>query len=145
MIDEMKIRLGQNSEKEIEKWVNKKTKKEGNTALHYASYIGNIDLIITLIKNKADVKITNLSGDNMLHMAARGNNLNSFVYFKEKFNMNIESIDEMNSTPLHKACYYGSDLIMNYILSFNIDINLRDKDGYTPLHLAVIAGKLNKL
>ncbi len=141
MIDEMKLRFGKNSEKDIEKWVNKKTKKEGNTALHYASYIGNIDIIITLIRNKANVKITNFKGNDVLHLAAKGNNLNSFVYFKEKFNMNIESKDELNSTPLHIACFYGSDLVVNYILNFNININDRDKEGFTPLHLAANAGK----
>ena len=50
MIDEMKIRLGIDAQKEIEIWVNQKTNKEGNTAIHYASYVGNIDIIERLIK-----------------------------------------------------------------------------------------------
>jgi len=142
MIDEMKIRLGVDAEKEIQKFVNKKTNKEGNSALHFASYLGNIDIIKILIENKAEVLICNFSGNNVLHMAAKGNNANSFIYFKEKFNINIESTDDINSTPLHRACFFGSDLVTNFILSFNVNINHKDKEGFTPLHLAVIAGKI---
>ena len=141
MIDEMKIRLGIDAQKEIEIWVNQRTKKEGNTAIHFASYIGNIDIIERLIKYKADTNISNFNGNNVLHMAAKGNNPNSIIYFKEKYNMNIESVDELDSTPLHRACFFGSDLVTNFILSFNVNINYKDREGFTPLHLAVIAGK----
>ena len=140
MIDEMKIRLGIDAQKQIEIWVNQKTKKEGNTAIHFASYIGNMDVIDKLIKFKANVEISNFNGNNVLHMAAKGNNPNAIIYFKEKYNMDIESVDELESTPLHRACFYGADLTVNFILSFNVNINYKDREGYTALHLAVIAG-----
>jgi ankyrin repeat protein len=141
MIDEMKIRLGIDAQKQIEIWVNQKTKKEGNTAIHFASYIGNIDIIDKLIKFKANAEISNFYGNNVLHMAAKGNNPNSIIYFKEKYNIDIESVDELESTPLHRACFYGAFLAANFILSFNVNIDYRDKEGFTPLHLAVMSGK----
>lgn len=140
MIDEMKIRLGLDAQKEIEIWVNQKTKREGNTAIHFASFKGNIDIIEKLIKFKADVEICNSNGNNVLHMAAKGNNPNTIVYFKEKYNMDIDSMDDLQSTPLHRACFFGCDLATNFILSFTNNINYKDKEGYTPLHLAVMAG-----
>ncbi len=137
----MKIRLGIDAQKYIEKWVNQKTKKEGNTAIHYASYIGNMDIIEKLIKYKANVEISNLNGNNVLHMAAKGNSPNSIIFFKEKYNINLESVDEKDSTPLHRACFYEAFSAANFILSFNVNINYKDKEGFTPLHLAVMNGK----
>src|SRR5690349_19047648 len=43
MIDEMKVRLGIDAKKEIKKFVNLKS-EQGHTALHYASYRGNIQI-----------------------------------------------------------------------------------------------------
>jgi len=143
MIDEMKIRLGIDAQKQIEKWVNQKSKRQGFTALHYASFNGNIDIIEKLIKYKADIEASNNRGLNVLHMAAQGNSPNTMIYFKEKYNMNIQSVDEICSTPLHWACYSGSDSVINFLLSWQINLNYKDKEGITPLHLAVMSGKFN--
>lgn len=40
-------------------WINKQTTKDKFTALHYASFRGNIDIIEILIENKADINISN--------------------------------------------------------------------------------------
>jgi len=140
MIDEMKIRLGIDAQKQIEKWVNQKSKRQGYTALHYSAFNGNLDILEKLIKYKADVEISNNRGLNVLHMAAQGNSPNILIYFKEKFNMNIQSVDEICSTPLHWACYSGSESALNFLLSWDINLNYKDKEGITPLHLAVMSG-----
>jgi len=141
MIDEMKIRLGIDAQKHIEKWVNQKSKKQGFTAIHYASFNGNIDIIEKLIKYKADVETSNNRGLNVLHMAAQGDSPNSLIFFKEKYNMNIQSVDEIYSTPLHWACYSGSKFCIDFLLSWDINLNYKDREGITPLHLAVVSGK----
>lgn len=141
MIDEMKIRLGVDAQKEIEKFVNSKSKRQGFTAMHYASFNGNIDIIEKLIKWRADIEVSNYRGLNVLHMAAQGNSPNTLVYFKEKYNMNLQSVDEICSSPLHWACYSGSDLAINFLLSWDVNLNYKDKEGITPLHLAVMSGK----
>jgi len=140
MIDEMKIRLGIDAQKQIEKWVNQKSKRQGYTALHYSAFNGNLDILEKLIKYKADVEISNNRGLNVLHMAAQGDSPNILIYFKEKFNMNIQSVDEICSTPLHWACYSGSESALNFLLSWDINLNYKDKEGITPLHLAVMSG-----
>lgn len=55
---------------QIKEWVNLKTHDDGFTALHYASFRGNIVLIKLLIKNGADINSKNKFGINMLHVAA---------------------------------------------------------------------------
>jgi ankyrin repeat protein len=60
------------SDAEMRKWVNKKTNDEGFTALHFASFRGNIVLVRLLIEQHADISVRNKFGINMLHVAAQG-------------------------------------------------------------------------
>lgn len=138
MIDELKLRLGADAKPEITKWVNEKS-EQGYTAIHYASYRGNIDIINKLIENGAEVEVTNKRGLNVLHMAAQGNQPNALVYFKDKYFLNIQSVDELGSTPLHWACYTGSENSVVFLLSWSLDVNSKDREGLTPLHLAVMS------
>ena len=76
-------------------------------------------------------------------MAAKGNQTSSLIYFKEKYFQNIESRDINESTPLHLACEKGSENVVNFLLSFNIDINCQDKFGRTPLFICVVFNQKN--
>jgi palmitoyltransferase len=138
MIDEMKLRLGIDSKIEIKNWINEKS-EQGHTSLHYASYRGNIDIINKLIDNGAEVEVSNNRGLNVLHMAAQGNQPNALVYFKEKFLLNIQSVDDLGSTPLHWACYTGSETSVMFLLSWNPTVNAQDREGLSALHLAVMS------
>ena len=112
----------------------------GYTAIHYASFRGNIDIIELLIQNGADFLVKSPKGLNVLHLAAQGDRPDSLIYFKEKYKLDICERDLNGSTPLHWASFVGSDNILNFLLSWNIDINVQENMGYTPLHLAVMSG-----
>ena len=139
MIDEIKLRLGEESPEVLKKWINIST-KEGNTPLLYACFRGNVDLIIKLLENQADYTASNCQGLNCLHVSAQANKPQSLIYMLERFGLDINTRDSVNSTPLHWACYTGSQDAVNFVLAQNAEINLQDKEGYTPLHLAVISG-----
>jgi ankyrin repeat protein len=138
MFDEMKRRLGIEARDEIRNWINSQS-EQGYTAIHYAAYRGNIDVINKLIDNGAIVEICNKRGLNVLHMAAQGNQPSSLVYFKEKYSLDIHSVDDMGSTPLHWACYTGSENSVLFLLCWNPKLNAQDREGLTPLHLAVMS------
>lgn len=125
----------------LKKWINTKS-NQGYTAILFASYRGNIDTIRLLVENGADIYATNIQGLNVIHMASQGNQPSSIVYFKEKFNFDLMTLDGVGSTALHWACYTGSEDAFNFLLSYNADINCRDNEGLTPLHLAIISGKI---
>ncbi len=72
----------------------------------------------------------------MLHVAAQGDQAYSLTYFKEK-GLDLHEKDEENSTPLHWACFAGSDTAIYYLLAWDADIHAKDNIGFTPLHLAV--------
>jgi ankyrin repeat protein len=58
------------SRQELSEWVNLATTKDQFTALHYASYRGNIHFCESLIENRADQEKRNAYGLNVLHIAA---------------------------------------------------------------------------
>jgi palmitoyltransferase len=126
-------------------FLNSKTKKEGFTPLHFLSYNGNIPLIKLIIENGAQVNFLSNTNLNLVHMSAKGNQTSSLIYFKEKYFQNIESRDINESTPLHLACEKGSENVVNFLLSFNIDINCQDKFGRTPLFICVVFNQKNIL
>ena len=38
---------------------------------------------------------------------------------------------------MHWACYSSSEVALSYLLAWDPELNIRDEEGYTPLHLAV--------
>ena len=140
MIESFKLRKDFNKTV-LRNWINRKS-NHGYTAILFASYRGNIDTIKYLIDNGADIYSINEQGINVIHMASQGNQPSSIVYFKEKYNYDLMSVDEVGSTALHWACYTGSEDAFNFLLSYNVNINSEDNEGLTSLHLAIISGIL---
>ena len=127
------------SKEQFTELINKKNTK-GITALHYASFQGNIDIIKYLINYGADILALTTRNLNVLHFASQGNQPNALVYYYifHKDKINLEKVDKGGSTPLHWACYSGSVEIAMYLINYNVSINIKDLNGNTPLHLAVI-------
>ena len=120
----------------IKNWVDAPSSAEEFTALHLASFKGNMDAIRALIAYGANSHAVNKFGLNMLHVAAQGDVACSLYFFKEK-GVDLDLQDGRGSTPLHWACYSTSEVALKYLLAWGPDMNLRDNEGYTPLHLAV--------
>eukprot|EP00354_Favella_ehrenbergii_P011337 CAMPEP_0170456526 /NCGR_PEP_ID=MMETSP0123-20130129/4129_1 /TAXON_ID=182087 /ORGANISM="Favella ehrenbergii, Strain Fehren 1" /LENGTH=187 /DNA_ID=CAMNT_0010720029 /DNA_START=892 /DNA_END=1454 /DNA_ORIENTATION=- len=121
---------------EIKTWVEQRTLKDRFSALHLASFKGNMDAIETLMVYGADPLAINFFGLNMLHVAAQGDSAASLYYFR-RLKLDINMQDKRGSTPLHWACYSHSEIALSYLLAWGPSLNTQDQDGYTPLHLAV--------
>ncbi|EAR94873.2 DHHC zinc finger protein (macronuclear) [Tetrahymena thermophila SB210] len=120
-------------------WFNIKT-EGGFTALHFASYRGDLKIIQFLINNGADIQARNSKGLNSVHIAAQGDQPISIRYF-QKIGLNALDLDYKQGNPLHWACFLGNENAINYLTSYSeIDINQPDSQGLSPLHLAVISG-----
>ena len=125
------------NEKIFKNFINAKTQGDNITALHYASFRGNIKIIKLLIENYADINALSSNGYNMIHKAAQGNKPSAIVYFNKKYNMSLEATDENSMNALHLAAYNGMDDSVIFLLCLGLDPNLKDKHGYTALHYAV--------
>ena len=116
----------------------------GFTPLHYACYKGNLEIINQLINLGADIYLKNNKGLNILHLASQGNQINILAYFIEKYNFDPMSLDDVYSTPLHWACYFGCENCADFLLSLKrVNINFCDKEGRTPLHVAIFSDNIN--
>ncbi len=114
----------------------------GYTALHYAAFRGNLEIIKILIENGADHTAKNTRGLNILHIAAQGDQPEVLIYFKEKYGMDINETDNNGSTPLHWACFMSSEVCVDFLLSWIDKVNVKESMGYTPLHLAIFSGSI---
>ena len=123
-------------------FINAKTQGDNQTALHYASFRGNIKIIKLLIENYADINALSSNGYNMIHKAAQGNKPSAIVYFNKKYNMDLASTDENKMNALHLSAANGMDNSVIFLLSLGLDPNIQDKFGYTALHYAVKKGHI---
>ena len=128
--------------------------EQGVTALHYASFRGDIEIIKLLIENGADIKKKTKRNLNIFHYCAQGNKPSSLMYFylllKEKDSSEnyelIKEKDEGGSTALHWAVYSVAEDLLLYLINLDIFksneekrnfINQPDNQGYSPLHLCI--------
>jgi palmitoyltransferase len=73
----------------MQNWVNSFT-DEKFTALHFASYHGNFDLIKLMVDEMgANVHVINVYGATCLHIAAQGDQPISLFYFAMHQNLDI--------------------------------------------------------
>ena len=153
IVEKTKVRLGldknnpqseENSEnlKKFKDFINAKTDGDNQTALHLASFRGNIKVIKLLIANFAEINALTSKGYNMIHKAAMGNKPSAIIYFNKKYNMNLEDNDENQRTALHLSIQNCMENSVIYLLNLGINVNSKDKDGNTALHYAVRKGQI---
>jgi ankyrin repeat protein len=114
--------------------------EEGNTMLHLAAKKGILNLVQYLLEKGIDPNIVNDNGDTPLHQALAGEQGEFMVEIvkalREKY-ANFNAQNNEGDTFLHKALrnykYNGS---IKELLDSKADVNISNKKGVTPLHIA---------
>lgn len=96
--------------------------KKGETALCLAVDNGQKSAVDVLLQNKANVHYL---------IPVEGNST------KGSEEKNKDGKEEMGTRPIHLAAARGRDEIIGLLVEAGADINVRDKDGKTPLMLSV--------
>lgn len=122
-------------------YLNRKNSK-GYNAILYSAFRGNLEILKKLVENGANCKISNERGLNALHLAAQGNFPHMIVYLMEKNNFDINTQDNSGNTALHWAVYMNSKQTIDYLIYYNINIDIKDKDGETALSIAKNKGNV---
>lgn len=101
-------------------------------------------IIELLIKNKDASKNSNfLAGkENIIFLQAVEKGCTSLVKFLLKHGADVNTRNDMGSTPLHLAVRENHQTIITILLDFDkTDVNAKDLAKMTPLHLAVTNGR----
>ncbi|KAF0719424.1 Aste57867_1057 [Aphanomyces stellatus] len=116
--------------------------KDGDAPLLMASYSGLDAVVESLLERVGicQIDIPNKSGRRPLSFAAAGNHVNLIRLYLQN-GVNINATDEMGDTALHWASKMKStDAVQELLQHVNVNVNIQNKDGWTPLLLASAAG-----
>lgn len=108
----------------------------GSTPFMVAIMTCDLGSLKILLHYKADIKIKDNSNLNILHLLAIRGDVKIFNFFLDKnvLNINDKTIDGANV--FHIASMYRHLDIIKKLLSTNINIHVKTKEGQNALHLA---------
>merc|ERR1711957_511257 len=130
--------------KEFTTFLNAKC-SNGFTPLMYAVFKGNLKIIKKLLTYDVNIYELNSQGSSLLHISIISEQVDTMVYFKEKYKLDVFARNKNGSSPLHLACFYGSESCFNVLLSWIEDVNYKNDDGNTPMHFLILTEKLKML
>lgn len=114
----------------------------GTTFVHYASQVGNADILKALISAGALVEAKNKKGQAPLHHAVLAGRPDLAKYLVD-FGVDKEVCDNTGATPLHYAAVNGRLEVAKYLVDSGLNKEACDNSGATPLHYAAGKGGLD--
>lgn len=111
--------------------------KNGETLATAAAKSGHTHIIQYLADKKADLSAKNSHNQTPLEIAATFGNVSVIKKLLEnKINVNEKNINH-GWTAAHIAANFGQISALEILIQNNADLNAPDKNGLTPLHLAI--------
>jgi len=119
---------------------------EGQTC--FTNALGNsIEVVKYLIDQKADIHTVDTKGNNSVYYLFKSLNSRNIKQLKPKIELlrsrgfDFESPQRNGNTLLHLAVETNNSKVLKEISGFHIDINKKNTDGLTALHLAIMTAQ----
>ncbi len=107
----------------------------GDPLLFVATYLGNIQVIQTLIDNGAEINKANKYGITPLFVAVEANNMDITQLLLNN-NANVNVTNQFNQTPLMSAVLKYNQQLMKILIWAGADMNIKDKAHMSALDYA---------
>ena len=109
----------------------------GRSAIHLAASVGVPLVCMSLLRAKAQVNIMDADGKTPLFYACQAGYTDAMRTLISAGG-DVGALDDQGSSVLHAAALGGSSAMCKYLAEHGkLDINARDLQGMTPLHVAV--------
>lgn len=123
---------------------NNHTNKKGHSALTYAVEYNSEAVVNYLVKNGADIQIKDNKGNSLAYYLVKSYHPKKINDFTKKMRLlannglNLTQLQANNNTLFHIAVEKNNIDLLKKINTLKIDVNAKNKEGLTPLHLAVM-------
>ncbi|MDR1257112.1 MAG: ankyrin repeat domain-containing protein [Spirochaetaceae bacterium] len=118
----------------------------GDTPIHEAARIGDLEIIRALLENGASVNIQDGQGNTAMHIAIPVEMHKAMFELLFEYGANPNLRDRRGESPLHTVIGLNRGLdILETLLKNGADVSIHNIDGKTPLYLAVEENRLSLL
>uniref|UniRef100_A0A146LN40 Putative ankyrin repeat protein FPV162 n=1 Tax=Lygus hesperus TaxID=30085 RepID=A0A146LN40_LYGHE len=121
---------------------------EDISPLHLVSrslvYHDDVDEIIeAILKGGANVNVQDCYGNTPIHYAVRDESTTNMKGIRKLLlaGANLNITNSLGMAPLHIVCSNGGHFLAKTLLDFGADVNLKDGESNTPLHIAQAANE----
>ncbi|MEO1259694.1 MAG: ankyrin repeat domain-containing protein [Bacteroidota bacterium] len=124
---------------------------DGYSALTYAVRRNNEELFELLLTNNADVQVVDKKGNNLMYHAFDAFDKKEKDIFEKHIaglrakNVSCKGQQAGGNTLLHLAVEKGNAFLIDQSIEWGVNIDQKNNDGLTPLHLAAMKAKNNKV
>ncbi|XP_071084670.1 ankyrin repeat domain-containing protein 2-like isoform X2 [Haliotis cracherodii] len=114
----------------------------GWTPVMEAALGGHRDVVELLVSEGADVSLVDEDGDNILHWACWGGDVETVKFVLSLHVVDINSRGGRSQTPVMVAAWRGHRDVVELLVSEGADVSRVDEDGDNILHLACWRGNV---